>query len=205
MVALHPLDRYFHATPDARSMPRTAQIGAYGHRMSTRYGHSNVSGGNQDQGERKDEGWESRQGGGQSREPGRSGAGEPRAGETAGHDRQSLPPPGTNTQGELAGIREASEDTLQELPPRWREGGPAEDDRDVGTSGHEEQSGQPAGTDQPPRMGGPLGSDRDDPHLPEGAQSNEEKGTGAGGFDQGVDATNVGAVHQGARPEEPAG
>ncbi|HET9851606.1 MAG TPA: hypothetical protein VFP56_03755 [Candidatus Limnocylindrales bacterium] len=170
--------------------------------MSTRYGHSNVSGGNQDQGERKDEGWESRQGGGQSREPGRSG--EPQPGETPGEHRESLPPPGTNTQGELAGIREASAETLRELPPRWREGEPAEEVRDGEASGHTDEAGQPAGTDQPPRMGGPLGPDRNDPHLPEGAQSNDDKGTGAGGFDRGVDATNIGAVHQGARPEEPA-
>jgi hypothetical protein len=174
--------------------------------MSTRYGHSNASGGNQDQGERKDEGWESRQGGGQSRNPGRSGEREPRAAGTTGRDQESLPPPGTNTQGELTGIRAASAETLQELPSQWRQGEPAEQDRHGGTAaGRVEQSGQPAGTDQPPRMGGPLGPDRDDPHLPDGAQTNEEKGSGAGGFDQGVDATNVGAVHQGARPEEPAG
>ena len=54
-------------------------------------------------------------------------------------------------------------------------------------------------------MGGPLGPDPKDPHLPEGAQDNDAKGTGAGGFDIGVDATNVGAVHQGARPEDPQG
>ena len=36
----------------------------------TRYGHTNRSGGNQDQGERKDEDWESRQGGRQSHDPG---------------------------------------------------------------------------------------------------------------------------------------
>jgi hypothetical protein len=202
MVALHPLDRYFHATPDTRSMPRTAQIGAYGRRMSTRYGHSNVSGGNQDQGERKDEGWEPRQGGSQSSDPGRTG--EPGSRDESEGRRESQPPPGTNTQGELAGIREASAATLQELPPRWREGEAAEE-ADGEASGRADESGQPAGTDQPPRMGGPLGPDpKHDPHLPEGAQSNEDKGTGAGGFDRGVDATNVGAVHQGARPEEPA-
>jgi hypothetical protein len=200
MVALQALDRYFGATRHSNSMPRTAQSGAYGRVMSTRYGHSNVSGGNQDQGERKDDGWESRQGGGQSREPGRSG--EPRPGEPPGHDRQSLPPPGTNTQGELAGIREASAESLRELRPRWREGEPAEEDRDDEASGRAEPSGHPTGTDQPPRMGGPLGSDRNDPHLPEGAQSNDDKGSGAGGFDRGVDATNIGAVHQGAREED---
>ena len=39
----------------------------------TRYGHSNVGGGNQDQGERKDDGWTSRQGGAESNRPGRKG------------------------------------------------------------------------------------------------------------------------------------
>jgi hypothetical protein len=58
-----------------------------------------------------------------------------------------------------------------------------------------------AGTDQPPRMGGPLGPDPENPHLPEGAQDNETQGTGAGGFDVGVNAQNVGAVHQGVREE----
>jgi hypothetical protein len=151
--------------------------------MSTRYGHSNVGGGNQDQDERKDKGWESRQGGDQSRSPG-SGEAEPREARRADGDRQ--PPPGTNTQGQLAGIGDASRAVEREGP----ETEPAE---------------RRSGTDQPPRMGGPLGPDRNDPHLPEGAQSNDEKGTGAGGFDRGVDATNVGAVHQGAREEDTPG
>jgi hypothetical protein len=51
-------------------------------------------------------------------------------------------------------------------------------------------------------MGGPLGPDPTDPHLPEGAQNPDTQGSGAGGFDRGVNATNVGAVHQGVRPEE---
>lgn len=147
----------------------------------TRYGHSNVGGGNQDQGERKDEGWESRQGGSQSRGSGH----DPKPRDVAGaDDRTSTPPPGTNTQGELAGIGAAGRETAGQR------------DRDP-----EEQPAR-SGTDQPPRMGGPLGSDPKHPHLPGGAQDNDEKGTGAGGFDRGVDATNVGAVHQGARPDE---
>jgi hypothetical protein len=51
-------------------------------------------------------------------------------------------------------------------------------------------------------MGGPLGPDPERPHLPEGAQDNETQGTGAGGFDVGVNAQNVGAVHQGVKPED---
>ena len=145
----------------------------------TRYGHSNVGGGNQDQGERKDEGWTSRQGGSESNRPGRKGEPEPR--DVPGNERDSRPPRGTNTQGDLAGIREASDETLAERDP--------------------EPDASPSGTDQPPRMGGPLGPDPKNPHLPEGAQDNDEKGTGAGGFDRGVDATNVGAVHQGARED----
>lgn len=154
----------------------------------TRYHHSNVSGGNQDQGERKDEGWTSRQGGRQSHESGK----DPKPSDVPGVERTSLPPPGTNTQGELAGIREASEQTLAEMMERaYPDAGDA-GDRDDGRTG----------TDQPPRMGGPLGPDPDHPHLPEGAQRNDEKGTGVRGFDRGVDATNVGAVHQGVREEE---
>ena len=159
-------------------MPHMVRLGAYGRCMSdTRYGHSNVGGGNQDQGERKDEGWTSRQGGSESNRPGRKGEPEPR--DVPGNERDSQPPRGTNTQGDLAGIREASDEALAERDP-----GP---------------DASPSGTDQPPRMGGPLGPDPKNPHLPEGAQDNDEKGTGAGGFDRGVDATNVGAVHQGAR------
>jgi hypothetical protein len=62
-----------------------------------------------------------------------------------------------------------------------------------------------AGTDQPPRMGGPLGPDPDHPHLPEGAQSGVTRGSGAGGFDRGVDASTIGAVHQGVREEQVPG
>jgi hypothetical protein len=152
----------------------------------TRYGHSNVGGGNQDQGERKDEGWESRQGGSQSRESGS----DPVPRDVAGQERQTTPPPGTNTQGELAGIGEASADTRDELAGMMERAFPDDEKRDAA-----------AGTDQPPRMGGPLGPDPKNPHLPEGDQDNDEKGTGAGGFDRGVDATNVGAVHQGARED----
>ena len=145
----------------------------------TRYGHTSVGGGDQDQAERKDENWTSRQGGAQSNRPGRT---EPQAPDTPGANRQSRPPAGTNTQGTMAGIADASREVREE--------------RDA-----DREPAARAGTDQPPRMGGPLGPDRNDPHLPEGAQDNEAKGTGAGGFDLGVDATNVGAVHQGARPE----
>jgi hypothetical protein len=52
-------------------------------------------------------------------------------------------------------------------------------------------------------MGGPLGANPDNPHLPEGAQDAETRGTGAGGFDRGVNAKVIGAVHQGAREEDP--
>ena len=52
-------------------------------------------------------------------------------------------------------------------------------------------------------MDGPLGSDPEHPHLPEGAQDTDTRGTGAGGFDRGVNAKVVGAVHQGAREEDP--
>ncbi len=159
----------------------------------TRYGHSSVGGGDQDQAERKDEGWTSRQGGDQSANPGRRNADRSREPDP-GEDRRTTPPQGTNTQGELAGIREAShaaeslEPEVEALPtaePSLRE-------RDV----------RGAGTDQPPRMGGPLGPDPERPHLPEGAQDNETQGTGAGGFDVGVNAQNVGAVHQGVKPED---
>lgn len=172
-------------------MPPALQLGAYGQAMSdTRYGHSNVGGGNQDQGERKDDGWKSRQGGDQSRDPG--GKGEPEPRDRAG--RESGPPRGTNSQGDLAGIGEASDETAREVDRRSeRESEPGPADR----------GSEAAGTDQPPRMGGPLGPNpKDDPHLPEGAQDTENRGTGAGGFDVGVNAKVTGAVHQGARPEE---
>jgi hypothetical protein len=94
-----------------------------------------------------------------------------------------LPPPGTNTQGDLAGVDPAAEESAERLE-RQRE--PDDDD---------------AGTDQPRRMGGPLGADPKHPHLPEGAQDGQSRGTGAGGFDRGVDASTVGAVHQGVKRE----
>lgn len=167
----------------------------YGRGMSkTRYGHSSVGGGSQDQAERKDSSWISRQGGDESANPGRRGdESSERVPRAEGSDS---PPQGTNTQGGLAGIGEASEASARrgeqtaDAPasePRVRE-------RDV----------RGAGTDQPPRMGGPLGDDPEHPHLPEGAQDNETQGTGAGGFDVGVNAQNVGAVHQGVREERDA-
>jgi hypothetical protein len=78
--------------------------------MSARYGHTKVGGGSQDQGERKDAGWTSRQGGDESNDPGRRGQpeGEPREPDTQ-------PPPGTNTQGNLAGIDEAAEASARRL------------------------------------------------------------------------------------------
>jgi hypothetical protein len=168
-------------------------MAGYGPAMNdTRYGHSGVGGGDQDQGERKDEGWERRQGGDQSREPGSPG--EPRARQPRDGARGRKPALGTNTQGELAGIGEASRQSAERLEAGTKDEGEGEATR----------GGDPgAGTDQPPRMGGPLGPDEDDPHLPEGAQTTETRGTGAGGFDRGVNAKVVGAVHQGAREEDP--
>src|SRR5829696_6588109 len=148
----------------------------------TRYDHTSTSGGDQDQGERKDEGWQSRRGGPQSREPGRRH--EPRARERPGQERDSLPPPGTNAQGGLAGIGEASAESLDRLQAAG------------------EHPGGPSGTDQPPRMGGPLGPDPKNPHLPEGVQDSDTRGSGAGGFDRGVDAKRIGQVHQGVREEQ---
>lgn len=158
---------------------------------NTRYGHTNVGGGGQDQPERKDEGWERRQGGPESRDPGRRGKREERA---ADRGRRGGPPRGTNTQGELAGIGDAAERSQARLdassaPP------------DVPTRVRERDL-RGAGTDQPPRMGGPLGSDPGRPQLPEGAQDSDTRGSGAGGFDRGVHAKVVGAVHQGAREED---
>ena len=77
--------------------------------MSTRYGHSSTPGGTQDQGERKDEGWKSRQGGSQATHPGRTGEA------TTPRKPESQPPPGTNTQGELAGIGDASDESSARL------------------------------------------------------------------------------------------
>lgn len=177
----------------------------------TRYGHSSVGGGNQDKAERKDEGWTSRQGGDESSRPGRRG--DPTPSQRApGEERPTPPPQGTNTQGELAGIGEASEEVAQRLGmddvvPQARESGPTPDApptsaQDAGGTSVRDRDLRGAGTDQPPRMGGPLGPDPERPHLPEGAQDNETQGTGKGGFDRGVNAQNVGAVHQGARPDE---
>lgn len=168
----------------------------------TRYGHTNAGGGSQDQGERKDEGWESRQGGRESNQPGRQGS--PQPADAPGSDRDSLPPTGTNTQGNLAGIDEASERTLAELPPKWREHGVPDEVDEMAARGvrPDDASDAPAGTDQPRRMGGPLGPDPDDPHLPEGAQNADNRGSGARGFDVGVDASRVGAVHQGVKEED---
>lgn len=106
-----------------------------------------------------------------------------------------LPAPATNTQGELAGIGDAAEKSAERLEEQ-RE--PIDDSEDVAHGA--DAAG--AGTNQPPRMGGPFGPDPKNPHLPEGAQDGQSRGTGAGGFDRGVDATTVGAVHQGAKPED---
>lgn len=160
----------------------------------TRYGHSGTGGGRQDQGERKDEGWESRQGGRQSHPRGTKG--EPQPANPDNDDRRSQPPPGTNTQGNLAGIGDASDRVATE---HEQDGWP---DADTNAGGRSRDM-RARGTDQPPRMGGPLGPDPQHPHLPEGAQDSDDRGTGAGGFDVGVDAKNVGTVHQGARPEQP--
>ena len=150
-----------------------------------RYGQTGTGGGSQDQEERKDDGFRSRQGGDQSRREGRKGEPEEPRGTPS-----STPPAGTNTQGELAGIGEASRDSAARLEPRERPRDvPAE--RDPG-----------AGTDQPRRMGGPLGPDPQNPRLPGGAQSSDTRGTGAGGFDRGVDAKRIGEVHQGAKVED---
>jgi hypothetical protein len=151
--------------------------------MSTRYGRTGGQG-SADQAERKDEGWQSRQGGRQSHPEGRHG--ESGAGRAGSNSRASEPPPGTNTQGELAGIRSASEKVLEaDLHPT--DGQPAD---------------SASGTDQPVRMGGPLGPDPRHPHLPEGIQTSDTQGSGAGGFDRGVNAKSIGEVHQGARPED---
>jgi hypothetical protein len=165
---------------------------------NTRYGHDGPRG-SQDKAERKDEGWQSRQGGSQSRpsgqqsEPTVAQPGEP-------GDVIQLPPPGTNTQGELAGIGEAAEESARRLELE-REPDEANESDEAARAGRVRDA-RGAGTDQPPRMGGPLGSDPRNPHLPEGAQDGQSRGTGAGGFDRGVDASNIGAVHQGAKPED---
>jgi hypothetical protein len=199
MVALQHRDRYPSATTWAESLPRVRQLPPYGRAMSTtRYGHTNRSGGNQDQGERKDEGWESRQGGRQSTDQGRRG--EPTTPQQPGDERETLPPPGTNTQGGLAGIGEAADDTRSQLDRIWRRGFPSDDEPDARAT--DEPASPASGTDQPPRMGGPLGPDPTDPKLPEGLQNAADRGSGAAGFDRGVDASRVGTLHQGVRPEE---
>ena len=161
---------------------------------NTRYGHSGVGGGDQDQEERKDEGWQRRQGGDQSREPGTRGEPDRRQPGDDTDDRK--PALGTNTQGELAGIGDASRHSAERLDAQARDG-------DRGGERERSEDDPDAGTDQPPRMGGPLGADPRHPHLPEGAQTTETRGSGAGGFDEGVNAKVIGAVHQGVREEDP--
>jgi hypothetical protein len=160
----------------------------------TRYGHTGTGGGPQDKVERKDEDWTSRQGGDQSREHGRRGDERPSA-PAPGRRPPPAQPQGTNTQGDLPGIGVASEAAARRLDEAQ---GPASE---AGT-GVRERDLRGAGTDQPPRMGGPLGADPRHPHLPEGEQDSQTKGTGARGFDVGVNAENVGAVHQGVRKED---
>jgi hypothetical protein len=142
----------------------------------TRYGRSGPSAGTQDQGERKDQGWESRQGGRQSR----AGDGDSVLGhdDTRGRRQRSRPPLGTNTQG-LAGIAAASDDTREQLAEMWQRGfGSDEDGEAPAAEAHDSAS---VGTDQPPRMSGPLGPDPDH---------------------RGVDASAIGAVHQGVKKED---
>jgi hypothetical protein len=154
----------------------------------TRYRHTNRSGGNQDQGERKDDGWESRQGGRQSRDPGVRG---PQHGpDDAGPDRGGKPG-GTNTQGDLKGIAEASarvageEDGLVSESPEDREARRLEAERRADPRVSE-------GSREHPRHA----------RMPEGEQNADTRGSGGGGFDVGVDASQVGAPHQGARRED---
>jgi hypothetical protein len=157
-----------------------------------RYGHSGAGGGHQDQAERKDEGWRSRQGEDQSHPAGRRG--QP---EEAARPRTPAPPQGTNTQGELPGIADASHEALERLEQQ-------REPRHGASEEASEEARAAMGTDQPPRMGGPLGADpKHDLRLPGGVQSSETRGTGAGGFDRGVNAKVIGAVHQGAREEDP--
>jgi hypothetical protein len=73
-----------------------------------RFRHTSASGGSQDQGERKDSTFESRQGGRQSQPHGQGD--QDRAGGDAG---RPSPPQGTNTQGDLAGIGEAADASLE--------------------------------------------------------------------------------------------
>lgn len=154
----------------------------------TRYGHSNQGGGNQNQAERKDEGWESRQGGRESREPGRR----------SGRDQDSHGPDrggrlgGTNTQGGLGGIREAAAEVAAEEDGVARETDEEREAREL----EEERLRDPrvsAGTPEHPRHA----------PMPAGAQTPDNRGSGAGGFDRGVDATQVGAPYQGVKREDP--
>jgi hypothetical protein len=157
--------------------------------MSTRYGHTNRSGGDQDQGERKDDGWESRQGGPQSREPGRR---EGRDQQASGSDRGGRPG-GTNTQGDLKGIGEAADRVA------------AEEDGLIAQS-EEEREAQALEAE---RRADPRVSEGTPDHprharMPEGEQNPDNRGSGARGFDVGVDASQIGAPYQGARPEDRA-
>ena len=155
-----------------------------------RYGHTGAGGGHQDQAERKDAGWRSRQGGDQSQPSGRPG--QP---EEAARPSTPAPPQGTNTQGELPGIADASREAMERLE-RQREPKHGASDEPS------EETRIASGTDQPRRMGGPLGPDPEhNPQLPGGAQSSDTRGSGAGGFDRGVNAKVIGAVHQGVREE----
>lgn len=155
----------------------------------TRYSHTSQSGGDQDQGERKDEGWESRQGGRESHDPGRR----------SGRDQDGHGPDrggrlgGTNTQGGLGGIREAAaavaaeEDGVDREPDEEREARELEAERRRDPRVSE-------GTPEHPRHA----------RMPAGAQTADNRGSGAGGFDRGVDASQVGAPYQGAKREDPA-
>lgn len=178
--------------------------------QDTRYGNSSAGGGRQDQGERKDEGWTSRQGGDQSA-PKPSDGGRSQAEDSGGrdaeprkarHDTRAPAPSGTNTQGGLDGIGAASDQVAAEVEgAKSRPGDGASAGADAGV-GFREKDARGAGTDQPPRMGGPAGStDGREPHLDEGAQDTESRGSGAGGFDVGVNAKVVGAEHQGVKEE----
>ena len=156
----------------------------------TRYGHTSTGGGSQDQGERKDEGWQSRQGGRQSQEQGRQ-SGRDDVGQ--GTDRGGKPG-GTNTQGDLAGIGGASR---------------AEADAIRRSGEHESPEATDARRLEAERRADPRVSEGTPEHprharMAEGAQNADTRGTGAGGFDRGVDASQVGAPYQGAKPEDPS-
>ena len=156
-----------------------------------RYGHTSVGGGSQNEPERKDAGWTSRQGGSEAARPGRKDTPETqdRGAATGGR------PQGTNTQGDLAGVGRAADAAARDSD---QEAAGIPESK----TGFRERDARGAGTDQPFRMGGPLGADPEDPQLPPGAQDGQSRGTGAGGFDRGVDASRIGTVHQGVRPED---